>query len=294
MRKKVTVGQIVLLIVISILALCCLLPLLLVLIASFSSDYSLRTKGFSFIPLEWSTDGWRYVLSMGSQLVLSYRNTIFITVVGTLSSLLIMSMYAYALSRRNFTFRKLFSFILLGTMLFDGGQLSRYLINVSVYHLKDSMFLLYKPVVSAMNVIIIRTYLQGNVAESLVESAQIDGAGEFRIYGQIIMPLAKPALASVGFMTAIGYWNNWETGYLYIKTQSKLPLQTLLMQIEKKIEMLNNPGISGAAAQQIWETVPELSARMAMLIAVLGPIMIAYPFFQKYFIQGLTVGSVKG
>lgn len=294
MKRKITVGQIVLLIVVTLMAACCLLPLLLVLVASFSSDYSLRTKGFSFVPLEWSTEGWEYVLSMGSQLLLSYRNTIFITIAGTVSSLLVMSMFAYALSRRNFAFRKLFSFLLLGTMLFSGGQLSSYLVNVSVYGLKDNMLLLWMPVVSAMNVIIIRTYLQGNVADALVESAKIDGAGEFRIYAQIIMPLAKPALASVGFMTAIGYWNNWENGYLYIKTQSKLPLQTLLMQIEKKIEMLNNPAISGAAAQQIWDSVPELSARMAMLIVVLGPIMIAYPFFQKHFIQGLTVGSVKG
>lgn len=294
MQKKITAGQIVLTVVIIILALCCLLPMLLVLVASFSSDYSLRTKGFSFFPLEWSLDGWKYVLTMGSQLLLSYRNTILITVVGTASSVLIMSMFAYALSHRNFAFRKVFSLLLLGTMLFSGGQLSSYLVNVSMYHLKDNMLILFIPAVSAMNIIIIRTYLQSNVAEALMESAKIDGAGEFRIYAQIIMPLAKPSLASVGFMTAIGYWNNWETGYLYIKTQSKLPLQTLLMQIEKKIEMLNNPKITDVATQKIWETVPELSARMAMLVTVIGPIMIAYPFFQKYFIQGLTVGSVKG
>ena len=233
------------------------------------------------------------MLSMGSQLFLSYRNTILITIVGTFGSLLIMSMFAYALSHRNFAFKKPFSILLLGTMLFSGGQLSTYLINVSVYHLKDNMLLLYLPTVSAMNVIIIRTYLQSNIAEALMESAKIDGAGEFRIYTQIIMPLAKPALASVGFMTAIGYWNDWEKGYLYIKTQSKLPLQTLLYQIEKQIEMLNNPEV-GSVAIDMWQSIPELSARMAMLITVLGPIMIAYPFFQKHFIQGLTVGSVKG
>lgn len=292
--KKKTVGQIVLLVVLAVLALACLLPMLLVVAASFSSDHSLRVKGFSFVPLEWSTEGWEYVLSMGSQLLLSYRNTICITIVGTAVSLLFMSMLAYALSHRNFVFRRAFSLLLLGTMLFSGGQLSHYMINTTVYHLKDNMLILFLPAISAMHVIILRTYIQGNIAEALIESAKIDGAGEFRIYAQVVMPLLLPALASVGFMVAIGYWNNWEGGYLYIKTQDKLPLQTLLMQIEKRIEMLNNPNISTVAASQMWETVPELSARMAMLVTVIGPIMIAYPFFQKYFVQGLTVGSVKG
>ncbi len=292
--KKKSVGQIVLLIVLIILALACLLPMLLVLAASFSSDYSLRKKGFTFFPMEWSTEGWEYVLSMGSQLLLSYRNTFCITIVGTAVSLLFMSMLAYVLSHKNFVFRRAFSLLLLGTMLFSGGQLSHYMINTTVYHLRDNMLILFLPAISAMHVIILRTYIQGNIADALVESAKIDGAGEFRIYAQVVMPLLAPALASVSFMVAIGYWNNWETGYLYIKTQDKLPLQTLLMQIEKKIEMLNNPNVSSVAASEMWETVPELSARMAMLVTVIGPIMIAYPFFQKYFVQGLTVGSVKG
>lgn len=292
--KKKSFGQVVLLIILIILALACLFPMLLVVAASFSSDYSLRKKGFSFFPLEWSTKGWEYVLSMGSQLVLSYRNTICITIVGTVVSLLFMSMLAYALSHRNFVFRKGFSMFLLGTMLFSGGQLSSYMINTTVYHLKDNMLILFLPAISAMHVIILRTYIQGNISDALVESAKIDGAGELRIYAQVVMPLLKPALASVSFMVAIGYWNNWENGYLYIKTQDKLPLQTLLMQIEKRIEMLNNPNVSSAATAQLWESVPELSARMAMLVTVIGPIMVAYPFFQKYFVQGLTVGSVKG
>lgn len=210
------------------------MPLLLVLVASFSSDASLRKKGFSFVPNEWSTEGWEYVLSMGSQLLLSYRNTILITIVGTLVSLLFMAMLAYVLSRRTFVWRKAFSMILLGTMLFSGGQLSSYMINTTVYNLKDNMLILFIPAISAMHVIIMRTYIQENISASLVESAKIDGAGEFRIFSQVVIPLMSPALASVGFMTAIGYWNNWEKGYLYIKTQSKLPLQTLLMQIEKK------------------------------------------------------------
>ena len=294
MRKKVTAGQIILLIVLIILAAACLFPLALVVTASFSSEISLIQNGFLLIPEEWSLDGWNYVMNLGTQLLVSYRNTFFITIVGTLTSLLVMSMLAFVLSHRDFVFRKLITMILLGTMLFSGGRLATYLVNTTIYHLKDTMLILCLPTVSAMYVIILRTYIQQNITDSLLDSAKIDGAGDFRIYAQIVMPLLPPALASVGFMVAIGYWNNWETSYLYITSNSKMPLQLLLMKTEKMIEELNRSDIGAQALAMMSEMLPSVSARMAMLITVLGPIMIAYLFFQRYFIQGLTVGSVKG
>lgn len=294
MRKKVTLGQIILLIMLIVFALACLFPLALVVVASFSSEASLTRNGFLLIPESWSLEGWNYVMNLGSQLLVSYRNTFLITIVGTLSSLLIMSMFAFVLSHRTFVFRKLFSMMLLGTMLFSGGRLATYLVNSTVYNLKDTMLILCLPTVSAMYVIILRTYIQQNITDSLLDSAKIDGAGDFRIYGQIVMPLLPPALASVGFMVAIGYWNNWETSYLYISSNSKMPLQLLLMKTEKMIDELNRSDIGTQALAMMTEMLPSVSARMAMLITVLGPIMIAYPFFQRYFIQGLTVGSVKG
>jgi multiple sugar transport system permease protein/putative aldouronate transport system permease protein len=294
MSKRISAGQVILLIVLCILAVVCLFPLALVIAASFSSESSLIKNGFRLIPESWSLNGWKYVMNLGSQLLISYRNTIVITVVGTFSSLLIMSMLAFALSHRSFVLRKALSMMLLGTMLFSGGKLATYMINTTVYHLKDSMLILCMPVVSAMYVIILRTYIQENITDSLLESAKIDGAGDFRIYAQIVMPLLPPALASVGFMLAISYWDNWETSYMYISSSDKMPLQLLLMRTELLIQSMNNSEVGGQALELMQGTLPEKSARMAMLITVLGPIMIAYPFFQKYFVQGLTVGSVKG
>lgn len=294
MSKKVTLGQIILLILLIFFAAVCLLPLALVVAASFSSEMSLIQNGFLLIPAEWSLEGWNYVMNLGPQLLVSYRNTFLITISGTLVSLLVMSMLAFVLSHRDFVFRKLFTMLLLGTMLFSGGRLATYLVNTTVYHLKDTMLILCLPTVSAMYVIILRTYIQQNITDSLLDSAKIDGAGDFRIYARIVMPLLPPALASVGFMVAIGYWNNWETSYLYITSNSKMPLQLLLMKTEKLIEELNRSDIGTQALAMMSKMLPSVSARMAMLITVLGPVMIAYPFFQRYFIQGLTVGSVKG
>lgn len=292
--KKIKNGQFVLLLVFLILAVSSILPVLLVFIASFTDEYILKVNGFSFFPEKWSIDGWLYVLGYGEQLVTSYGVTIMRTLVGTASSLLIMSLMAYALSRKSFVLRNFLSMMLLFTMLFNGGQLSDYLIRTSVYHLKDTLLVLMLPVVSTMYVIIMRTYIQTNITDSLIESAKIDGAGEFTIYSRIVVPLLPPVLASVGFMLAISYWNDWMTGYLYITSMEKTPLQLLLMRIEKQIELMNNPAVPQAVAMIMAEDLPEMGARMAMLFTVLGPVMIAYPFFQKYFVKGLTMGAVKG
>lgn len=181
-------------------------------------------------------------------------------------------------------------------MLFSGGQLANYLVFTNSYNLKDSLLLLILPLtVSTMNIIILRTYIQTSIPEELMDSARIDGAGEYRTFFQMVVPLMKPVLASVGFMMATAYWNDWQNALLYIDSASKNPLQLLLVRIQKNIEfLLNNKNVSGAALAAIQKGIPEYSATMATVLTVIGPIMIAYPFFQKYFIKGLTVGSVKG
>lgn len=287
-------GQYVLAVILGILALCCLLPVLLVVVASFSAEGSITRNGFTFFPDAWSLEAWKYVIGYGKQLLISYWITISRTVLHTLGSLVVMSMLAYTLARRNFPLRGFLSMMLLITMLFSGGRLSAFLINTTVYHLKNTYLVLVIPGVAAMNVIIIRTYIQTNVTDSLIEAAKIDGAGEFRIFTQIVVPLLPPVLASVGFMHAVGIWNDWEAGYMYIQSDNLLPLQNLLRRVEQNVQLLNNPNISVQAALGISEALPAQSARMALLLTVLGPIMIAYPFFQKYFIKGLTLGSVKG
>jgi putative aldouronate transport system permease protein len=293
-KKKIKTGQYVLASVLCALAILFVMPVLLVLIASFTSEASLAANGFTFIPEEWSLSAWKYIFNMGDQLLVSYGVTIFVTVVGTLSGLLIQSMFAYTLSRKGFKLKGFLSIMLLITMLFNGGQLSNYMINSSVYHLKNTLLILCIPSVQAMTVIMMRTYIQSNITDALIESAKIDGAKEFRIYCQICMPLMVPMLAALGFMSAISFWNDWQKSYMYITSANKMPLQLLLIRIEKNIEILTSGRISSEAAYALASQIPKESTRMAMLFTVLGPIMIAYPFFQKYFIKGLTLGAVKG
>ena len=297
MRKKnVKMGQFILIAVLSILALACLLPLVLVVIVSFSSDASVAQKGFSFFPSEWSLAAWEYVLGYGEQLVVSYGVTIYITLLSTVIGLIIETMFAYALSRSVFRLRNLFSFMMLITMLFSGGRLADYMVKVSWYHMKDSIWVLILGGVSAMHVIILRTYIQNTVSESLIESAKIDGAGEFYTFYKIVAPCMKPVLASIAFMKAIGHWNAWEGAFLYITSPKKTPLALLLMRVEKNIAFLldNADSMSVEQYETMAANLPTETGRMAILLAALGPILIAYPFFQKHFVKGITLGSVKG
>ena len=295
-QEKKGIGQYILGFFLLLYTLFCGLPVLLVIIAAFTDEMSINQNGFSFFPEKWSMSGMNSVLRYGQQLLTSYGITIFITVAGTFLGLLVMSMYAYSISRKDFHLSKFLSIFLLIPMLFNGGQLSGYIIFTSYYHLKDSLWLLILPLcVTTMNVIILRTYIANSIPNELMEAAMIDGAGEYRTFFQITLPLLKPSLAAVGFMMATAYWNDWQNALLYITTDSKKPLQLLLVNIQKSIEfLLNNSNVPSAARAAMGGNIPQYSATMATVLVVIGPIMVVYPFFQKYFVKGLTVGSVKG
>ena len=295
-RERKGVGQVILLICLIIYTLFCALPVILVFVSAFADDMSITQNGFSYFPDKWSMNGMNSVLRYGSQLATSYAITIGITVIGTFLGLLIMSMYAYSISRRDFRLSKFLSIYLLIPMLFNGGQLSGYIVFTSYYHLKDSLLLLILPLcVTTMNVIILRTYIANSIPYELMEAATIDGAGDYRTFFQITLPRMKPALAAVGFMMATAYWNDWQNALLYIVTDSKKPLQLLLINIQKSIEfLLNNSNVPASARAAMGGTIPQYSATMATVLVVIAPIMVVYPFFQKYFVKGLTVGSVKG
>ena len=295
-QEKKGLGQYILGFFLLLYTLFCGLPILLVFIAAFTDEKAITQNGFSFFPEKWSMSGMNSVLTYGHQLITSYGITIFITVAGTFLGLLVMSMYAYSISRPDFRLSKFLSIFLLIPMLFNGGQLSGYIIFTSYYHLKDSLWLLILPLcVTTMNVIILRTYIANSIPAELMEAAKIDGAGEYRTFFQITLPLLKPSLAAVGFMMATAYWNDWQNALLYITTDSKKPLQLLLVNIQKSIEfLLNNSNVPSAARAAMGGNIPQYSATMATVLVVIGPIMVVYPFFQKYFVKGLTVGSVKG
>ena len=295
-NRRFGVGQLILTILLLIFTVFCFAPVLLVFISAFADEKFITQHGFSFFPQVWSTAGFSSVLRYGQQLLQSYGITIFVTVVGTLFGLLVMSMYAYSMSRKDFALTGFLSVFLLIPMLFNGGQLSGYIIFTGTYGLKDSLLLLILPLcVSTMNVIILRTYIANSIPGELMEAAKIDGAGDYRTFFQITLPLMKPSLAAVGFMMATAYWNDWQNALLYITSDSKKPLQLLLINIQKSIEfLLNNNNVPAAARAAMGGTIPQYSATMATVVVVIAPIMVIYPFFQKYFIKGLTVGSVKG
>ncbi len=295
-RKKAGAGQYILSAILLLYTIFCAMPILLVFIGAVTDEKTLATEGFSYFPSKFSLDGVSSVLRYGKQLFVSYGVTIFVTVAGTALGLFVMSMLAYSLSRRDFRMRSFLSIYILIPMLFSGGQLSSYIIYTSTYHLKDNLLLLILPLsVSTMNIIILRTYVQSSIPEELIDSARIDGAGEYRTFFQIVFPLMKPAMAAVGFMMATAFWNDWQNALLFITSDNKKPLQLLLVNIQKSIEtLLSNKNIPTAVLAKMQGMVPQNSATMATVIVVVGPIMIAYPFFQKYFIKGLTVGSVKG
>lgn len=295
-KKKKGIGQYILATILTIYTIIVALPIVLVFIAAFTDEKTLGTEGFSYFPSKWSVSGFNAVLRYGKQLAVSYGVTILITVGGTLIGLLCMSLFAYALSRRDFRLRGFLAIYAMIPMLFNGGQLSGYIIFTSVYHLKDSLWLLMLPICcTTMNIIILRTYIQNSVPEELMDSAKIDGAGEWRTFFQITLPLMKPTLAAVGFMMATTYWNDWQNALLYIDSTSKKPLQLLLVNIQKSIETLLNAGnIPSSVLAAMQGTIPQYSATMATVVMVIGPIIILYPFFRKYFAKGLTMGSVKG
>lgn len=295
-QEKKGVGQYILGFFLLLYTLFCGLPILLVFIAAFTDEVAINQNGFSFFPEKWSMAGVNSVLRYGHQLLTSYGITIFITVAGTFLGLLVMSMYAYSISRPDFHLSKFLSIFLLIPMLFNGGQLSGYIVFTSYYNLKDSLWLLILPLcVTTMNVIILRTYIANSIPAELMEAAKIDGAGEYRTFFQITLPLLKPSLAAVGFMMATAYWNDWQNALLYITSDSKKPLQLLLVNIQKSIEfLLNNSNVPASARAAMGGNIPQYSSTMATVLVVIGPIMVAYPFFQKYFVKGLTVGSVKG
>lgn len=295
-RKKAGAGQYILSTILLLYTIFCAMPILLVFIGAVTDEKTLATEGFSYFPSKFSLDGVSSVLRYGKQLFVSYGVTIFVTVAGTALGLFVMSMLAYSLSRRDFRMRSILSIYIMIPMLFSGGQLSSYIIYTSTYHLKDNLLLLILPLcVSTMNIIILRTYVQSSIPEELIDSARIDGAGEYRTFFQIVFPLMKPAMAAVGFMMATAFWNDWQNALLFITSDNKKPLQLLLVNIQKSIEtLLNNKNIPTSVLAKMQGVVPQNSATMATVIVVIGPIMIAYPFFQKYFIKGLTVGSVKG
>lgn len=278
-----------------LMALLCLTPLILIISISFSEEIDIVKHGFQIIPMNFTTTAYSIIFKNLYKLINAYKVTLTVTFAGTLASLLIMSMFAYALSRRDYKYRRILSFYVFFTMLFSGGLVPWYILITRYLKLTDTILVLIIPyLVSAWYLFLLRTYFQ-KIPVSLIEAAKIDGAGEFRIYAQLIMPLSTPALATVGLFTALNYWNDWWLSLLFINRTELYSLQMLLKVMMDNIDYLRSD-ISRMFGQEMLKSMelPSESTRMAMCLLAIGPIMILFPFLQKYFVKGLTVGSIKG
>lgn len=299
-RKRKKINEIsnksnfILTVVMTVYAAVCVLPLILVVIVSFSSEESIFEKGYSFFPSEYSLEAYDYFLKLGDQIIRSYGITIFVTLVGTLLSLTVTAMFAYVLSRPDYRYGRILTVILLITMLFNGGLVPSYIINTQMLGLQNSLWALILPLsLNAFYVIVLRTFFK-SIPLEIIEAAHIDGAGEFRTFVRVVLPLSKPGIATIGLFTVITYWNDWFYGMLYIFDTEKYPIQTLLQSMQNSLETLTKASVNAMEYTEMASNVPTDSARMALTVLVVVPVMLAYPFFQKYFVKGLTVGGVKG
>ncbi|GLC31949.1 carbohydrate ABC transporter permease [Clostridium omnivorum] len=281
--------------VITILALLCIAPLILIFIASFTKESYLVANGYSFFPKALSLDAYYYMISQSKMILRAYGVSILVTGVGTFLSIIMTSMLAYPLSRKDFKYRKIISFIVLFTMLFNGGVAPAYIMWTRVFHIKNTIFALMIPnyLMNAFNVFLMTNYYKNNIPDSLIESAQIDGAGELRIFFNIMLPLSTPAIATIGIFTGLAYWNDWINGLYYITNPKLFGIQNLLVRIMDNIQFLKS-GSATTAVGSVAVQLPSNAVRMALAAIGILPILIAFPFVQKYFIKGVVVGAVKG
>lgn len=275
------------------ISLAAILPILLIFIASFTSEDSLVLEGYRFFPSQFSTDAYVYIINQSSRMLRSYGVSILVTGLGTLFSIFLSVMFAYPLSRSDFKLRNLFAFFIFFTMLFNGGIVPSYIMWTQFFHIQDTLFALILPnyLMTAFNVLLVRNFFKNNIPESLLESAKIDGASERAVFFRIMLPLSVPVIATIGLFIGLTYWNDWINGLYYLTSPKLYSIQNLLIQMMDNIQFLN----SGAAAGIIGAVkLPSTAVRMAMGVVGIVPVLLIYPFIQKYLIRGTVVGAVKG
>ncbi|MBO4898644.1 MAG: carbohydrate ABC transporter permease [Clostridia bacterium] len=271
-----------------------LFPFLLLVSVSLSDEKDIVFNGYNIIPRVFSTNAYKYVFKNPTSILNAYKVTIFYSVVTMVLNTLVMALIAYPLSRKELKGRKGMSFYLYFTTLFSGGLIPTFILNTQYLHLGDTMWIYILPgMVSVWHVFMLRAFIQG-IPNEIVESLRIDGASEYRIFFGTIIPLSKPVIATVMLFTFLNKWNDWMTSMLYINDQKLISLQYLLQRIMLNVQLLQQSQQAGTSDMIDATQLPTETVRMAMAVAVAGPALLVFPFFQKYFTKGLTVGSVKG
>ena len=283
------------LVIMILMMLFCIVPLILMFNVSISSEASL-IKGYRFIPDEWSLSAYSFMWAKRSTILRAYGLTILITVVGTIASLIITSMFAYPLSRKDFKPRNVIAFILFFTMLFNGGMTASYIVWTRIFNIKETLwaYLIPGALMNGMNVMLVRNYFNANIPYSIIEAARLDGANDWTIYSKIMVPLSKPIMTTIGLFSALGYWNNWTAGIYYINNPKLYTIQVYLKKLMDSIQFLKTSDLKDEAIMLAQRTLPSESARMAIAIIALIPVLIVYPFIQKELIKGMVIGGVKG
>lgn len=296
MKKKFSMGHALVHLFFIIFSLSFLIPFVLIISASFTQEDALLAEGYRLLPSVFSGEAYEYVFKSPDQLLNSYKVTIFYSLVATLLSMIVMMLMAYPLSRPNYKYKKPVTFFIFFTMLFSGGLIPTYILITKYLHLGDTIWVYIFPyLANAFHIIVIRTFFQG-LPSSLVESAKIDGASELKIFFRIVLPLSKPVIATISLLTLLSRWNDWNTALIYIRDSKLYSLQYLLQKILREVQFVKDMAESSPVAGVSMDTsnIPSETIRFAMCIVAAGPMLVVFPFFQKYFAKGLTVGAVKG
>ena len=292
MSKKIDFYQAFIYVIMFLLLIICLMPFALMVVASFSSEASIVREGYTFIPSGYSLDAYKYLMSGSYNIFKSYAVSIGVTALGTTLGLILTISLAYPLSRAGMPGKNIISFVVFFTMLFNGGLIPTYIMWTTVFSIKNTYaaYILPNLLARAFYIMMMRTYFSTSLPESILESARIDGASEFRILLKIVMPLAKPILVTVGLLVGIGYWNDWQNGLYYITETEKYSVQVLLNSMLRAAQATSEM----STAELAGTTIPTNGVRMACAVMGILPIVIIYPFTQKYIVKGITIGGVKG
>lgn len=278
------------------IAILCTFPLLYVVSISLSSRQSIIQNGYQLIPSEVTLESYRVLLNGGTNIVRAFLNSLGITIIGTICGLFVITTYAYAMSRNDFAYRKFFNTVAFIPMLFGGGMVANYIVMIRILNLRDNPLALLLPLMfSTYYLVVMRTFFQTSVPFSLIEAAMIDGASEFQIFFKIVLPISLPGIATIGLFLTLAYWNDWFNAMMYLKHDSQwTTMQYLLIKVQRTIETVIVKGdMMGTAAADAMRNLPADGVRMAIVVLATLPIAMSYPFFQRYFVEGLTLGAVK-
>lgn len=272
-----------------------IIPFLLLVSSSLTQEQTLISKGYSILPREFSFEAYKYLFAGAGNILRAYGVTFFVTAVGTAAGLLMTVLLAYALSVKDLPFRKVISFLVFFTMLFNGGLIPTYMMYTNVFHIKNTIWALIVPslMVNAFFVIIARSFFAVSIPAEVIEAARIDGYGEIRIFFKVVLPMSLPIMATIGLMIGLGYWNNWTNGLYYITDENLFSVQQLLTEMVKNMQALQSGEMANMDPSAI-QNLPSTSLRMATAVVSVVPVLLIYPIFQKYFVKGITIGAVKG